>query len=401
MAVSFDSHFSFWTFAAMRSHSHINSAKKILQEYDGNMPLAAWLKNFFRTDKKYGSSDRRQITHLCFCFFRLGNAFKNFTVEEKLLTGIFLCSDQPNRILEEVKPEWNARSRENIADKLQFLDAVDESRHIFPFNELLTKEINNRTFNLSFLTQPDLFLRIRPGKRERILDQLTMAGIPFSNKNDTVRLPGQVSISEVLFTDKDVVVQDMNSQRVLDPLNDFFAKDSKLDMWDCCAASGGKSILFHDLFPEADITVSDIRETILLNLRNRFTRAGIKNYKAFTGDISDFNFRHKKQFDVVICDAPCSGSGTWARTPEQMHFFTEEKLHHYTSLQKSIVRNAIKGVRKNGYFIYITCSVFAFENEMIVHFISDTFPAGIQSVKYLNGYESRADTLFAAVFKVL
>ena len=54
-----------------------------------------------------------------------------------------------------------------------------------------------------------------------------------------------------------------------------------LYVWDCCAASGGKSIMLYDLDPAIRLTVSDIRESILINLRKRFNEAGIKKYQSF------------------------------------------------------------------------------------------------------------------------
>ncbi len=91
----------------MRSHSYINSAKTILQDYDGSLPFAAWIKQFFKAHKKYGSKDRREITHLCYSYFRLGNAFETEPAEERMLLGVFLSSSENNFILSELKPDWN------------------------------------------------------------------------------------------------------------------------------------------------------------------------------------------------------------------------------------------------------------------------------------------------------
>ncbi|HYK56845.1 MAG TPA: Fmu (Sun) domain-containing protein, partial [Flavisolibacter sp.] len=105
-------------------------------------------------------------------------------------------------------------------------------------------------------------------------------------------------------------------------------------------------------------------------------------------------------FDLVICDAPCSGSGTWSRTPEQLKFFKKEKIEQYAQLQKSIALNAAKSVKLQGYFLYITCSVFKKENEEVVAFIKANTPLQLVSSKYFMGYDRRADTLFAALFRL-
>ena len=385
----------------MRSHSYINSIKEILQHYNGSIPLTSWLKQFFKAGKKYGSTDRKQIGHACYCYYRLGHAFANQPVDERILTAIFLCSSSENIILNELKPEWNQSVKLPVADKLNDLNANSEAHQIFPFLSELSEEINKLDFNLSFLVQPDLFLRIRPGKKEKVVAQLTESGTDFRIlTNNALQLNNQAKADEILHFDADVVVQDLQSQRVLEPFQKFITNDHPLQVWDCCAASGGKSILFYDHYPQTELSVSDIRESILINLQNRFKRAGIKNYHSFIADISSENYLPKKNFDLVICDAPCSGSGTWSRTPEQLCFFEKNKIETYASLQKRISLNAVKALKKNGYFLYITCSVFIKENEEVVEFLKNNTSLQLKAMQYLKGYDQKADTLFTALFSL-
>lgn len=384
----------------MRSHSYLNTAKTIIQSYDGNIPLAAWLKQFFRSDKKFGSKDRKIISHTCYCFYRIGNAFQHLDFEERILAALFLCSESPNKMLEELKPQWNETLSLSFAEKINLLSVKNEVNQIFPFPNEVSKEIELQLFNLSFLIQPNLYLRIRPGKKEKLLKQLKNAQIDFNLLNENcLQLSNQSKVDEVLSIDEEAVIQDYNSQRTIEPLNSKLqTPNPKLSAWDCCAASGGKSILLHDRFPGVELTVSDVRESILVNLDKRFKRAGIKNYNRFVADISSPDFSIGKKFDFVICDAPCSGSGTWSRTPEQLYFFTKEKIDHYSNLQKKIAGNASKGVKKGGSFLYITCSVFEKENEEVVSFIKQNSSLQFQTMQYLKGYGKKADTLFVAAF---
>ena len=100
-------------------------------------------------------------------------------------------------------------------------------------------------------------------------------------------------------------------------------------------------------------------------------------------------------FDLIICDAPCSGSGTWSRTPEQLAFFHPDRIGHYAKLQRAIVSNAIPYLKKNGMLVYITCSVFKKENEETITFIRDKFSIQSSPMELLKGYDKKADTLFA------
>jgi 16S rRNA (cytosine967-C5)-methyltransferase len=387
----------------MRSHSYLNTAKKIIQSYDGSIPLAVWLKQFFKSDKKFGSRDRKNISHVCYCFYRLGNAFNHLNVEEKFLTALFLCSDSSNKILEELKPEWNKKLSLSVSEKINLLSAHEQVQNIFPFTDELSNEIEHQPFHLSFLTQPHLYLRIRPGKKEKVIHQLQSERIEFTLLDNCVQLSNASKVDGVLNIDEDVVIQDLNSQNTIELLNNskLQTPNSKLSAWDCCAASGGKSILFHDYFSGSHLTVSDVRESILVNLQKRFRKAGIIDYASFVADVSSTVFSTQKKFDVIICDAPCSGSGTWGRTPEQIRFFQKEKIDHYADLQKKIVTNVSKSLKGNGFLLYITCSVFEKENEEVVEFIQNNSSLQLTAMKYFKGYDKRADTLFAALFTAL
>lgn len=383
----------------MRSHSYLNSAIKILETYDGSIPLASWLKTYFRENKKYGSRDRKEIAHLCYSYFRLGNAFEKKEMEEQLLIALFLCSETSSLVLNELKPEWNALANLPLDKKLEEINGTSKVENIFPFPEELSKEISLQPFNLSFLQQPDLFIRIRPGKKEKLLQQLNNANISFvEEKDEALRFINQTKIEDIISIDEDAVIQDLNSQQVILPLKNRFPADRHFSVWDCCAASGGKSILIHDHYPNATLTVSDIRESIMINLQKRFKTAGIPRYRSFIHDLSSGSFHHREKYELIVCDAPCSGSGTWARTPEQLAFFRKEKIKEYADLQKKISRNAIRQLKPGGYFLYITCSVFAKENEEVVDFILKQSSLQLISKQYLSGYEQKADTLFAALF---
>ena len=106
-----------------------------------------------------------------------------------------------------------------------------------------------------------------------------------------------------------------------------------------------------------------------------------------------------ESMDLIIADVPCSGSGTWARTPEQLHFFSKKKIEEYSTLQQKIVSNASEWLKENGYLLYITCSVFKKENEENVVFFQKNLNLQFIKSEYLKGYKMQADTLFAALFK--
>ena len=277
------------------------------------------------------------------------------------------------------------------------------AKNIFPFNIELSAGIDIELLNISFLIQPKLFLRMRPGKQEVVKKKLLAAQISFEEINDNcLAFANGTKLEEVVDINREAVIQDVNSQMVGELLTVANA-GSNMHVWDCCAASGGKSIIAYDLLPGCKLTVSDVRPSIIHNLKNRFKAAEITIYTSFVADVTrqkDMNvFLGKNRFDVIICDAPCSGSGTWGRTPEQLLFFKETEIERYASLQKSIAANTIPFIKKDGFFLYITCSVFKKENEEVVEFIQQKCQLTLIKAELLKGYEIKADTMFAALFQ--
>src|SRR6476661_1625024 len=116
----------------MRSHSYLNSAVEILRTFDGSIPFAAWLRQFFAKHKKFGGTDRKQIAHLCYSYYRLGNAFRNKSTEEKILTGVYLSAAH-TLVIRELKPEWEKQITLSLEEKLQGLGDAHELKNIFPF----------------------------------------------------------------------------------------------------------------------------------------------------------------------------------------------------------------------------------------------------------------------------
>ncbi len=352
-----------------------------MEAYDGHIPFAHFIKAFFAQHKKFGGRDRRQITQLCYSYFRLGKSYPQLSIFQKILRGLELVTDPT--------PEWRLIINEHSLPG-------ESPDNIFPFKPYLSNKIDFAAFEQSHLVQPDLFLRIRPGYERDLAEKLKACGIPHRFINGAIGLPNNSSIEKEFILNREAVIQDLSSQRVGELLKSsgLSAANSPLAVWDCCAASGGKSILAKDILGDINLTVSDIRPSILANLKKRFREAGIESYRSVVADASKIN--PNQTFDLIIADVPCSGSGTWARTPEQLLYFDEKKITGYTALQSSILTNIIQYIRPGGYLLYITCSVFEKENEGQIQLLQEL---GLQVAQqnFFKGYENKADTMFAAL----
>ena len=390
-----------------RFHSYINTAVSLLDAYKGEQPFAIFIKNYFSQHKKYGSKDRKQITALCYNYFRIGFALKESTIERKILVANFLCSSVSSDFLQTLRPEWNEKAQLSLDEKLDLLKEEFDVARIFPFKKQLSASINCDRYSRSMLIQPSLFLRVRPQCRVSTFKKLSSSLLEHQMQGaDCIELPPSTNADATFIIDKEVIVQDINSQQVLNyllvnerSLLKYVGK--ALSVWDCCAASGGKSLLAYDILKaKLDITVSDIRLSIIQNLHQRFKRADVKNYKYFIEDIGAVATKPSAtNYQLIICDAPCTGSGTWGRTPEQLCYFKQGTIREYADRQKRIVRNAATHLLKDGIFVYITCSVFKEENEDIAAFIAAEVGLAQLHQEILEGYDKKGDTMFVAIFK--
>lgn len=385
-------------------HSYIASASKMIGSYHSGKPFSLHAKEFFSSDRKYGSKDRKAISSLCYAYFRLGNACKDRPVEDRICYGLFLSEHKQNELLRFFHPALDDKAAWQLHEKMGLLNIGFED--VFPYTDFLSQQLDARQYIISFYTRPKLFIRTRPGRKQRVTDKLSGAAIHYKCiGDDCLEIENSVSVDKIVILNKEAVIQDFNSQHVLDYVKEVPAivqADRLVTAWDCCAASGGKSILLYDrLNGNVQLTVSDIRENILVNLRNRLSQAGININRCFSTNLSAASgLRQDEKFNIIICDVPCSGSGTWSRTPEQLCYFDEEKIGYYHSLQQQVVSNAAPHLHTGGLFFYITCSVFSKENEQVVSFMLNRFPY-LQLMKsgYLPGYEMAADTMYVAVLR--
>jgi len=380
--------------------SYLSAALFLIRQYAGKTPLSLFLKDYFSTNKKYGSRDRKYISQLCYCYYRSGHALNAVPPEKKILSSLFLCSTESNDLLKNLAPEWNEKAAISLDEKIRLLGPEFKREDIFPWGPELSDGVDIAGFCLSHLIQPFIFLRIRPGHENAVVEKLDSRQIKFDRVRERcLALPNATHLEGIVILNREAVIQDLNSQNTGEFLKSVSWTSSR-EVWDCCAASGGKSLMLYDMKPDIKLTVSDVRENILHNLRKRFAVAGISDYKSVKIDLSASDIRlPDNKYQLIIADVPCSGSGTWSRTPEQLYFFSENKIGEYAALQQKISSNVIPALLPGAYLLYITCSVFKKENESIVRQLEQNGKLQLIKMEMFRGYDKKADTLFAALLK--
>jgi 16S rRNA (cytosine967-C5)-methyltransferase len=125
---------------------------------------------------------------------------------------------------------------------------------------------------------------------------------------------------------------------------------------------------------EGRLIACDIVQKRLDNIKPRLQRAGVTAELVHLGPNGGGVEDLVELADVVLVDAPCTGSGTWRRRPEDAWRLTPEEVARMHSLQAAIVARAAKLVKPGGRLVYATCSMLTTENEATVDAFEEDHP---------------------------
>jgi ribosomal RNA small subunit methyltransferase B len=289
-----------------------------------------------------------------------------------------------------------ARNKENIAlpDKNKDLIKYLEIKYSTPRTvvEYLIKDYGNEEAEAileAFEEKRPLVARATKN-REELIKKLDAEGVRVST--DTI-FPESLKILELdslsyleSFEEGDFVLQDESSQ--------FIGKIVSLPkgarVLDLCAAPGGKSLLFAGMEEVDEIISCDITENKTELIEENVRRIGASKIKTKMNDASLCNPDFVDGFDLVICDLPCSGLGVMGRKRDIKYNVTEDKIRELAKIQRTILENAVRYVKKGGRLIYSTCTMTKAENEENFTFISEF--KGFSAVDFsdkIRGYVDR------------
>lgn len=383
-----------------RCDTRIRQAKELLNTWNRKQAFMVHFRQTARQHKEWGGRDRREIADLCFAWFRLGPLQAELK-DTAFYWATWLFLPDKTEWLE----HWHQEGFLPAPDaELSFEERLKVVRRetgsqggLFPFPDTLSKEISVESMEATWGETPKLWFRVNKGKTDALSAILKRESIPFELEGNTFSLPPGTDMQAVSSGNYHVFgeIQDWASQQVVKGLG-----WDGLKVWDCCAASGGKALHLMDEYPGIKLTCTDIRPGILANLKERFVQARaifplIKQLDLGSDEPLPFE---PGFFDGLLCDAPCSGSGTFRRNPEAMVALDEKKLAGYIALQRRIVQNALPALKTGGKLLYATCSMYAAENEEQVSFFESIGLKRIES-GYFNGSERGADILYRAVLK--
>jgi NOL1/NOP2/sun family putative RNA methylase len=172
-------------------------------------------------------------------------------------------------------------------------------------------------------------------------------------------------------------VQEASSMFVAQALLQIIDTSAALKVLDLCAAPGGKSTLLQSTLNDKSLLVAnEITKTRVDVLEENITKWGAANVVVTNNEPAHFA-KLPNYFDVILVDAPCSGSGLFRKDPNAINEWSEQNVLLCNARQQSIVADAWPALQENGLLIYATCSYATEENEAVVKYIVETLGAEV------------------------
>lgn len=178
-------------------------------------------------------------------------------------------------------------------------------------------------------------------------------------------------IKDPLFHAGAYYVQEASSMFLEKTIEQTIDLTKELKVLDLCASPGGKSTLINSLLNEKSFLVSnEVIKTRVGALCENLSKWGQANVVVCNNDAQDFAAL-PDYFDLIVVDAPCSGSGLFRKQADAIEHWSEENVGHCASRQKRILADIYSSLKPNGILIYSTCSYSTQENEEIVSWLME------------------------------
>jgi len=176
-------------------------------------------------------------------------------------------------------------------------------------------------------------------------------------------------IKDPLFHAGAYYVQEASSMFLEQAIKQLVDLNAELKVLDLCASPGGKSTLINSLLNEKSFLVSnEVIKTRVGALCENLSKWGQANVAVCNNDAQDFAVL-PNYFDLIVVDAPCSGSGLFRKQADAIDHWSEENVEHCAARQKRILADIYSSLKPNGILIYSTCSYSTQENEEIVSWL--------------------------------
>ncbi|MGQ0527998.1 MAG: RsmB/NOP family class I SAM-dependent RNA methyltransferase [Alphaproteobacteria bacterium] len=378
----------------MKPASRIQAALEILEKLiPSRQPMDAIVGDYMRGRKYIGAKDRREVVELVYGVARhharlgwwLEKQGQDNTPRNILIAYLALIRKTGTKRFSDLFDSSNyapaelTQTEQELAENLQGqnLEAADmpvDVRVECPpaytpklqkyFGNDFEKEMAAMLSAATLDLRVNIFLLTREKARESLKsDEVEVDETPFSPWG--LRAREKIFISKTKAFAKGLVeIQDEGSQLIA------YVCDVKpgMQVLDYCAGGGGKTLaLAAAMNRKGRIVAMDLDEKRLAKGRERYRKAQLADMIEVR-PLSDekqrkWLRRQKENFDVVLLDVPCTGTGTWRRNPDMRWNVYGPGLEELVAVQAEILEKAVLAVKPGGRVVYATCSLLSDENE--------------------------------------
>ena len=348
---------------------------KINNNYNIEINLTNWL----RKNRYAGSKDKKEISNIIYGIFKRYfilnyirskyELFGNFSLEITIIYYIFHICKKDELINYFDDGPYAIKMNKKIKDFILKINNLDMSKDEYIKNSLpewLFKKVyesystNYGKICESMFDEAHFDIRVKKGISRKIIInkfkdyQIKSEITPISPIG--IRISKRTKVSHLKeFKNGLFEVQDEGSQ-LASLLCGVKEKETVIDL---CSGAGGKSLAISDFVENIKIIATDIDANRLKRIKERAIRLKVKDKIIIEKDYNSI----KLKADRIVCDVPCSGSGTWRRDPEGKWSITLRDYQKLLSLQENIIRTAAQLVQASGRLVYATCSILKDENK--------------------------------------
>lgn len=302
--------------------------------------------------------------------------------QERQLLSVTIANSTPPLWVRGEFPEW-------LQPQLEAVFGSDLLPHMQAFQEEAPVDIRTNTLKIN---------------RDTLQGQLKLEKIkadPLPESPVALRLSERQPLTATkAFRDGLFEVQDLGSQKIAEFL-DVMPGQSILDL---CAGAGGKTLsIAAQMENKGKLVAMDTAGWRLQKARLRLKRAGVNNTECRVLDEDGLSWlkRQKGRFDRVLIDAPCSGTGTWRRNPEQKWKLAQTEIDRLHEIQLGLLHQAAPLLKPGGKLVYATCSVLKVENEdVIAKFLNKNEKFSLEKQERLTPLHNHTDGFFMVTLSI-
>jgi 16S rRNA (cytosine967-C5)-methyltransferase len=340
-------------------------------------PMDVFLRHWFRANPNLGRQERGVLAELIFDVMRHRRLYETLVQGDPGALKTFGragCLRALSHLRRRLTPTGDAKLQQWAASRMTLVPHLQMAQRLSlpnPWWEALITQLGEaETIALGerLLEPAPLDVRINTLKAqpEQVIQMLEKKNMAFEALADLptgLRLHGKPALEKtMLFEHGWIEVQDAGSQRLVQ----FAGPKRGQTVVDFCAGAGGKTLAMAAMMRSSgQIFACDVSGPRLRRMAPRLARSGASNVQPFQID-SERDPKLKRlqgRADLVLVDAPCSGSGTVRRNPEIKWRIGTEDLARLAQTQLRILQEAARLVKPGGSLVYATCSLFLQENE--------------------------------------